>query len=198
MLFHRDQAFTRNVPSSALSRGPVLLPIPVPGVDADFDWVVPGLAVGGQPTRQQTYRLPHMGIGAVLSLRAEDDPEDDPRWAERCGLRYQRITVPNAFPFTDDAFYEIESLSRQWRANGLGVLVHCQAGRRRGPIGAAAILVSEGWDVEDAMQMVRRARKQFAPTPDQVASLRRYAVRRAPLRWVAGRLQQFSHLLVRS
>lgn len=198
MLFHRDQALARTLPAAAIPRVSPPLPIPVPGVDADFDWVVPGLAVGGQPTKQQTYRLRQLGIGAVLSLRAEDDPEDDPSWAERCGLRYQRITVPDAVPFTDDAFAEIECLSRQWRAQGLGVLVHCQAGRRRGPIGAAAILVSEGWDVEDALQMVRRARKQFAPTPDQVASLRRFAVRRAPLRWVAGRLHQCAHLLVRS
>lgn len=183
----------------AAARAPVspLLPTRIPGVDADFDWVVPGLAVGGQPTKQQTYRLRHVGIGAVLSLRAEDDPEDDPRWAKRCGLRYQRITVPDAVPFSDDTFAEIEALSRQWRSQGLGLLVHCQAGRRRGPIGAAAILVAEGGDVEDAMRMVRRARKQFAPTPDQVASLRRFAVRRAPLRWVAGRLHRFSHLLVR-
>jgi len=39
----------------------------LPGVDADFVWVVPGLAVGGQPTRQQMPRLRSHGIDALLS-----------------------------------------------------------------------------------------------------------------------------------
>jgi protein tyrosine phosphatase (PTP) superfamily phosphohydrolase (DUF442 family) len=174
------------------------LPLPEPGVDADFNWVVPGLAVGGQPSRQQTHRLHKLGIGAVLSLRSEDDCEDNPGWARHAGLRYQRVTVPDGVEISQEAMQELTQIGGEWRRQGLGVLVHCQAGRRRGPIGAAAILVTEGWDVEDALRQIRRARRQFAPTPDQLHSLRQFAIHKAPLRWAAGRVQQMAGFLIRS
>jgi protein tyrosine phosphatase (PTP) superfamily phosphohydrolase (DUF442 family) len=174
------------------------LPHPEPGVDADMDWVVPGLAVGGQPSRQQTHRLHKLGIGAVLSLRAEDDCEDSPSWARHAGLRYQRVTIPDSVEISQESMHELTQIGVAWRRQGLGVLVHCQAGRRRGPIGAAAILVAEGWDVEDALRQVRLTRRQFAPTPEQLHSLRQFAMHRAPLRWAAGRVQQMAGFLIRS
>jgi protein tyrosine phosphatase (PTP) superfamily phosphohydrolase (DUF442 family) len=147
----------------------------LPGVDADFVWVVPGLAVGGQPTRQQMPRLRSHGIDALLSVRAEDDPEDNPDVAKRQGLRYQRVVVADGVAIPQEALEEIAHLVAAWRRAGLGVLIHCQAGRRRGPIAAAAVLVDEGWSVNDALRRVSQARRQTAPTPDQTCSLRRFA-----------------------
>lgn len=149
----------------------------LPGVDADFVWVVPGLAVGGQPTRQQMSRLRLHGIGALLSVRAEDDPEDSPDVAARRGLRYQRVVVADGVDIPQEALDEIVALAERWRRDGLGVLVHCQAGRRRGPIAAAAILIEEGWSCGDALRQVKAARRQTAPTPPQLHSLRRFARR---------------------
>lgn len=146
-----------------------------PGVDADFVWVVPGLAVGGQPTRQQMYRLRSHGVDALLSVRAEDDPEDSPDVAKRNGLRYQRVVVADGIAIPQESLEEIVRLAAEWRRAGLGVLVHCQAGRRRGPIAAAAILIDEGWSMSDALRRVTEARRQTAPTPDQLNSLRRFA-----------------------
>ncbi|GEM_PF-3534793 len=163
-----------------------------PGVDADFVWVVPGLAVGGQPTRQQMYRLRSHGIDALLSVRSEDDPEDDPAVAKRNGLRYQRVVVADGVAIAQDALDEIVALAGDWRRQGLGVLIHCQAGRRRGPIAAAAVLVAEGWSAGDALRRVTVVRKQTAPTPDQLASLRQFARRH----W-SRRLTHAMHLLVR-
>ncbi|MCL4509412.1 MAG: dual specificity protein phosphatase family protein [Chloroflexi bacterium] len=150
----------------------------IPGVDADFVWVVPGLAVGAQPSRQQMHRLKLHGIDALLSVRAEDDPEDSPYTAKRLGLRYQRVVVADSIPIPLDALEEIACIVHDWRKEGLGVLIHCQAGRRRGPIAIAAVLVDEGWSVSAALRRITQARKQTAPTPDQVLSLRRFAIRR--------------------
>jgi protein-tyrosine phosphatase len=149
----------------------------LPGVDADFKWVVPGIAVGGQPSRQQTRRLPLHGFDAILSVRAEDDPEDCQRVAERAGLKYQRVVVADSIAIPQEALDEIVKIAAGWRAQGLSILVHCQAGRRRGPIAVAAILVSEGWSAKAALHRVAAARKQFGPTPDQVASLKHFAHR---------------------
>jgi protein tyrosine phosphatase (PTP) superfamily phosphohydrolase (DUF442 family) len=164
----------------------------VPGVDADFVWVVPGLAVGGQPTRQQMYRLRSHGIDALLSVRSEDDPEDSPQVAKRHGLRYQRVVVADGVEIPQEALEEIVHLVAAWRRAGLGVLIHCQAGRRRGPIAAAAVLVDEGWSVHDAMRRVSQARRQTAPTPAQVCSLRRFARSRFHHR-LAYAWQEFRH-----
>lgn len=147
----------------------------LPGVDADFVWVTPGLAVGGQPTRQQMFRLPSHGVHALLSVRAEDDPEDSPTVAKHDGLRYQRVVVKDGVAIPQEALEEIVRLAGQWRREGYGVLVHCQAGRRRGPIAVAAILVDEGWSVTDALKQVAAARPQTAPTPAQLTSLKRFA-----------------------
>lgn len=164
----------------------------LPGVDADFVWVVPGLAVGGQPTRQQMFRLRSHGVHALLSVRAEDDPEDSPDVAKRNGLRYQRVVVADGIAIPKEALEEIVHLVAAWRREGLGVLIHCQAGRRRGPIAAAAVLVDEGWSVHDATRRVSQARRQTAPTPDQVCSLRRFARGRLHHR-LAYALQEFRH-----
>jgi protein-tyrosine phosphatase len=164
----------------------------VPGVDADFVWVVPGLAVGGQPTRQQMYRLRSHGIDALLSVRAEDDSEDSPQVAKRNGLRYQRVVVADGVEIPQEALEEIVHLVAAWRRAGLGVLIHCQAGRRRGPIAAAAVLVDEGWSVHDAMRRISQARRQTAPTPAQTCSLRRFARGRFHHR-LAYAWQEFRH-----
>lgn len=164
----------------------------LPGVDADFVWVVPGLAVGGQPTRQQMCRLRRHGIDALLSVRAEDDPEDSPDVARRNGLRYQRVVVADGIAIPQEALEEIVCLVEAWRREGLGVLVHCQAGRRRGPMAAAAVLINEGWSMTDALRRVSAARKQTAPTPDQLNSLRRFAWGRLHRRVVYA-LQEFRH-----
>lgn len=155
----------------------------LPGVDADFVWVAPGLAVGGQPSRQQTRRLFRHGIGALLSVRAEEDCEDSQAVAERSGLKYQRVVVVDGKPIPQEALDEIVHIATAWRAAGLSVLVHCQAGRRRGPIAAAAILVAEGWSAKDALLQVAKVRKQMAPTPEQVDSLRHFAHRYWPRRF---------------
>ncbi|MCL4541501.1 MAG: dual specificity protein phosphatase family protein [Chloroflexi bacterium] len=149
----------------------------IPGVDADFVWVVPGLAVGGQPSRQQMGRLHSHGIDAMLSVRAEDDPEDDPDCAHRHGLRYQRVVVADGVAISQEALNEITCIVHKWRSAGLGVLIHCQAGRRRGPIAVAAVLVDEGWSVHNALKRVVAVRKQTAPTPEQLSSLKRFALR---------------------
>ncbi len=149
----------------------------IPGVDADFVWVVPGLAVGGQPSRQQMGRLHSHGIDAILSVRAEDDPEDNPDCARRHGLYYQRVVVADGTAISQEALDEITRIVHQWRSAGLGVLIHCQAGRRRGPIAAAAVLVDEGWSVHDALKRVVAVRKQTAPTPEQLSSLKHFALR---------------------
>ena len=164
----------------------------VPGVDADFVWVVPGLAVGGQPTRQQMYRLRSHGIDALLSVRAEDDCEDSPQVAKRNGLQYQRVVVADGVEIPQEALEEIVHLVAAWRRAGLGVLIHCQAGRRRGPIAAAAVLVDEGWSVHDAMRRISQARRQTAPTPAQTCSLRRFARGRFHHR-LAYAWQEFRH-----
>ncbi|HEV7214659.1 MAG TPA: hypothetical protein VGP33_06000, partial [Chloroflexota bacterium] len=64
--------------------------------------------------------------------------------------------------------------------------------RRRGPIAAAAVLVNEGWSVNDALRRVGQARRQTAPTPDQLCSLRRFARGRLHHRLVYA-FQEFRH-----
>jgi hypothetical protein len=129
--------------------------------------VVPGLWVAG---RVDARSFP-AGVRHVVDLVAEYDA---PAW-ERALPGYRALPVldggqpPSAHAFLD--------VLRDLRDAGDPVLVHCDSGRGRAPIMAAALLVARGIapDVEAALALVRARRPVASPTRVDIAFLERIA-----------------------
>jgi protein-tyrosine phosphatase len=66
----------------------------------------------------------------------------------------------------------LADLVRSMRAAGKRVLVHCAAGINRSGLLAAASLIREGHDAEDAIATVRAARAGALNNPEFVEALR--------------------------
>ncbi|MFP4346155.1 MAG: dual specificity protein phosphatase family protein [Anaerolineales bacterium] len=137
--------------------------------------VAPRLHVGGQHTRRGLQRMRREGIGAVVNMREEADD------AERDVLLDDYLWLPT----TDDAPPTLEDLERgaafieEQIAEGRGVYVHCASGVGRAPTMAAAYLVSQGVEPEEAWARIRKTRPFVRPAPKQIEVVEEFARRRS-------------------
>ena len=129
--------------------------------------VAPGIWVGGRVTAGT---LPP-GVRVVVDLVAEYSA--DPAVRGMVGYR-SLLVLDGGVPPDVPAFL---ALVREVAASRGGVLVHCDSGRGRAPMFAAALLVACGLapDVAGALALLRARRPVVAPTRSELAFLDRVA-----------------------
>lgn len=130
----------------------------------DISWVMDRIAVGGWiETEEKIQALVRAGVTHVIDMAWEHD--DTP---------LQQFGIKVLLNFTDDDFQvkPPELLQRgvdfalaALQEPGSKLLIHCVAGRHRGPMMTLAVLGALGWSVEDAMQIIsdRRPLVDWAP-----------------------------------
>ena len=130
----------------------------------DINWVMDRIAVGGWiETEDKMRAVVRAGITHVIDMAWEHD--DTP-------LEQYGISV--LLNFTDDDFQvkPVELLQKgvefaldALQEPGSKLLIHCVAGRHRGPMMTLAVLCALGWSLEDAMQIIsdRRPVVDWAP-----------------------------------
>jgi hypothetical protein len=155
--------------TALLAREPALAPRP----GEDLSWITPDVVLGAGPERFGYDTLSRLGIGAVLSLRAEVD--DDAAWLASHRIAYKRVLVPDYKGPSDAQMADAVAWIRENVAAGRRVYVHCRAGIGRSATIVAAWLASErGWDDGRAWGFVRARRPVVDHTDDQRASLVRW------------------------
>lgn len=133
--------------------------------------VLPGLFVGGQQSRRGSRRMRELGITAVVNMREESDD----------AARGVALDHYLWLPITDDAAPDLASLERgsrfieTQRAARRGVYIHCASGVGRAPTMAVAYLVWSGKTLEEAWELMRKARPFIRPTPPQFDILEAFA-----------------------
>lgn len=134
-------------------------------VHADADFVTDRLAVGGglsgQPrqARGQIAELVRLGITHVADLRLEwSDAELVSRHAP--GISYLHHPVEDAGQTIPGEYFQdlTEWTNTAFADPRAKLLVHCHAGVNRGPSGAFAALLAQGWEVPAALDAIRTAR----------------------------------------
>lgn len=123
------------------------------------------LWIGGELSRQdhqlavsQLDELSKVGINAIIDCRIEWDDLD---WAPDAQpqMDFLSIGVEDAgFFMPDEWFDEGVSYGLDQISQGRVVLVHCQAGINRGPSMGFLILIAQGWDAIDALNLIRKRR----------------------------------------
>ncbi|HEY2220504.1 protein-tyrosine phosphatase family protein [Actinomycetospora sp.] len=122
------------------------------------DEIVPGLWQSGHPEPGEHW-------DAVFDLSGEEPPLEDVEF-------YVHWLIEDG-PAPDlDTLVALADLVRSMRAAGKRVLVHCAAGINRSGLLAAASLIREGTDPDDAIATVRAARAGALNNPEFVEALR--------------------------
>ncbi len=144
----------------------------------DVAWIEPGFAIGCRPFAAQRAAIRRLGIDTVISLH-EAGPSEARGWAA-VGVELLEFPTPDMVAIPAERIGEVVEAILERRRAGRSVLLHCLAGINRAPTVAAALLCRrDGLDPDEAIARIRAARPSASPTPEQRASLRAWAARRA-------------------
>ncbi len=144
----------------------------------NFSWITNDLAVGGAFHTRDSERLRRMGIGAIIDCREE--ASDDERQLARFGIAFLRLPTPDATTLTQDSLNKGVTWVRQQLESGRKVYIHCSHGVGRAPELGACVLVTQGHDAEDALELVKARRWQASPNAEQIEGVARFAEQHAP------------------
>jgi protein-tyrosine phosphatase len=130
----------------------------------DITWLTDRIAVGGGIwNRENMAKVAQAGVTHVIDMQLEFD---DTPLAE--GLGVEVLWNP-----TDDDFERkpvelfrrgVDFAEAALAREDAKLFIHCAAGVHRAPMMALALLGSQGWDLEDAMDLIesRRSTADFA------------------------------------
>jgi protein-tyrosine phosphatase len=119
--------------------------------------------------------LADLGVDVVVSLLtdaevAELDLEREDAAARSAGLTFLRLPIADRGLPERDALESLVSALVAARGRGEHVVIHCRFGIGRSSLVAAAVLVAEGVDPDDAWRLIGDARGRAVPdTPEQRA-----------------------------
>jgi protein-tyrosine phosphatase len=122
------------------------------------DEIVPGLWQSGHPEPGEHW-------DAVFDLSGSEPPLADVEFYVH--WRIEDGPAPDL-----DTLVALADLVRSMRAAGKRVLVHCAAGINRSGLLAAASLIRDGYEPEEAIETVRAARSGALNNPEFVEALR--------------------------
>ena len=141
--------------------------------------IVPGLWIGSAPSPSQAAELVVNGVDAVVDLRAEEDARQV-AWPDGVTVEVAAGLRDHGTP-TIAELRDAATMVKTLMGHGCTVLVHCRAGLERAPTVACAVLVLQGWSLDEAYRRVTERRPQALPTDGQLASLRALAAELLPL-----------------
>lgn len=147
------------------------LHIPLPD-QLNMSWITDHLAVGGRIRPEDIKALARVGITHVVDTRSEHRDDEEALAKEHIEFLY--------LPIADSQALTLEQMlaGAKWVneriEQGGRVLIHCEHGVGRSALLACAVLVYEGMDAHDALQLVQQKRWQAAPNHRQVVRLREF------------------------
>jgi protein-tyrosine phosphatase len=145
----------------------------------DFNWVAPGLAVGGCfPTGAALRLARHHAVGAVIDVRAEAC--DDPAELAACGLKFLHLPTEDMLGLSQPMLDQGVAFATRMRQEGRRLLIHCQHGIGRSATLALCVLVDQGLTPLEALSQAKSARARVSPSPAQYEAWVAWLGRRAP------------------
>ena len=114
------------------------------------------------------------GLDVLLSLSEEPPPR---RWINDAGLMSVHVPIVDFTAPTDRQIDLCMDAVARAHKSGMGVAVHCTAGKGRTGTVLAAYLVTTGLAAQAAIDKVRRLRPGSVETPDQEEAVEEFARR---------------------
>lgn len=130
-----------------------------------FSWVDPQfLAALGRPDEADLAWLRDQGVQVVITLTEHPLPRS---WVNDAGLMAVHIPVPDMdAPSGRQLRAAVDTIERA-KKSGMGVAVHCAAGKGRTGTVLAAYLVTQGMTAGEAIRKVRELRPGSIETFEQ-------------------------------
>ncbi len=124
--------------------------------------VTPKIYLGGAFNKNQITEIKKWGITAVISMRQKQPP---------AGINTLHIpTKDRHSPTLKELEQGIEFIKKEI-ANGGKIYIHCRSGVGRGPTMLIAYLISTGYELKEAIQLIKQVRKFINLTAVQMDSL---------------------------
>lgn len=135
-----------------------------------YSQITPQIFVGPQFNRRGKRQLEAAGITAAVNLRTEFDDAAH-------GLALEHYlhlpTVDDAAPSIEHLQRGVDFIRREVESGGK-VYIHCAGGVGRAPTMAAAYFISDGYSLDAALALIRRARPFIKIMPPQMAQLKKF------------------------
>jgi atypical dual specificity phosphatase len=138
-----------------------------------FSWIdEPLLAACAEPGGQEQLAwLRGQGVDILITLTEEPLPRT---WVDAAGLLGVHVPVPDMDVPRTDQLEQVMSVIDKARAGGMGVAIHCLAGRGRTGTVLAAYFVHRGLSAREAIQKVRDLRPGSIEVPEQEEAIRAF------------------------
>jgi hypothetical protein len=146
----------------------------------DIDWVTDRIAVGGWVETDEKMRAAaNCGITHIIDMTWECD---DTPLAKPYGIEVLLNAVDDDFQSKPPEVLQkgVDFALAALQQAGSKLLIHCVAGRHRGPMMALAVFCSIGWSMDSAMRLLSERRPVVDWAPVYVESVRNYLANRDP------------------
>jgi protein-tyrosine phosphatase len=147
------------------------LHIPLPD-KLDMTWITTHLAVGGRIHSEDIKVLAAAGVTHVVDTRSEHC--DDAEALAKEHIELLHLPTDDTRPLTIEQMLQGSQWVQERMAKGGRVLIHCEHGVGRSVQLTCAVLIYDGMQAQDALQLVQQKRWQAAPNHRQVRRLREF------------------------
>jgi protein-tyrosine phosphatase len=147
------------------------LHIPLPD-KLNMSWITPLLAVGGRIHPEDIKALAAAGVAHVVDTRSEYSDDAEALAKEHIELLY--LPTADTRPLTIEQMLQGAQWVQERMEQGGRVLIHCEHGVGRSAQLTCAVLIYDGMNAHDALQLVQEKRWQAAPNYRQVRRLREF------------------------
>ena len=142
----------------------------------NFDWVAPGLAVGGSFPAQAVQSLARdHAVVAVSDAHTEN--VDDAGLMARHSIAFLHLPTGDTFALAGTDLDAGVPFAVRHRDAGQRLLIHCEHGIGRSALLALCVLVARGAVPLDALEAMKSARAKVLPIPHQFACWLRWLAR---------------------
>jgi len=128
----------------------------------EFSRITDNLFIGTTPTPADYQQLHNLGVRLVINMRWEHRLRPDTN-AEPLSLLWLRTIDSPFFPIPIRALQRGALVALETIQAGGKVYTHCAGGRHRGVAMGAAVLVAQGYDPREAMDLIKANRSIADP-----------------------------------
>jgi dual specificity MAP kinase phosphatase len=127
--------------------------------------ITPDIFLGGSFNKNFIKKLKKSGVTAVVNMRTSQPVS---------GIKTLHLpTKDKTAPSEKDLEKGVSFIKKQIEKDSK-VYIHCRAGRGRGPTMAIAYLISTGYKLEEAVNLIKQVRRFIKPTRSQIESLKKF------------------------
>jgi atypical dual specificity phosphatase len=138
-----------------------------------FSWIdEPLVAASAEPAGpEQLAWLRGQGVDILITLTEEPLPRT---WVDGAGLMSVHIPIPDMDVPAEEQLDQVMTVIDKAKAGGMGVAIHCLAGRGRTGTVLAAYFVHRGLSAREAIAKVRDLRPGSIEVPEQEDAIRAF------------------------